>query len=106
MLDIAIDAGFSSRKFTRGSDAEQAFNDAVSRLAAAVRELESSLIGGGMSNLHKTTAKAALDQLWCRLQYAVRTVPPPQKDFFAGFDEEQEKKVRFMSEWVKGGSGG
>lgn len=106
VLDLAIDAGFSTRNWAEEPGAEKQFNDAVTRLAHSVRELDSGLIGGGLSDLHKPTAKAALNRLWWRLQYSVRTTPPPQKDYLGGFEGEQERKVQFMSKWTRKGTDG
>ncbi|KAF2097843.1 hypothetical protein NA57DRAFT_76650 [Rhizodiscina lignyota] len=101
MLDIAIDSGFSNRNFEHDKDAERSFNNSISAVAKAVRELESRLIGGGMNNLSKTAAKAALDRLWYRLQYAVRTKPPVQSGWLDSGVEEQERRVQLMNNWVK-----
>lgn len=100
LLDIGVDAGFSNRNFTIDQHAEKSFNKRVSELAKAVKELDSRLIGSGLSSLSKHTTKATLDRLGGRLQYAVRTKPPAKSGFLGPTAEEEERTVKWMSKWV------
>lgn len=111
LLDIAIDAGFSdfaflsashrqnphhqqqrqkdeptlfSRPPTPPNPAETSFNAQIDLLASHLRLVCSRIRDAGTSHLKRTEAKAALERLVVRLEFAVRTKGRARKGVFGG----------------------
>lgn len=81
ILDAAIADGGRPVEFTSRSE-QVAFNKSVDQLAESVRLTFTSIYDTGASHLSRTEAKAALQVLYWRLLYSVRTEVRPRKNIF------------------------
>ncbi|KAI1622389.1 hypothetical protein EDD37DRAFT_471542 [Exophiala viscosa] len=81
ILDTAIADGGRPADFDSRAE-EVAFNKSVDKLAESVRLTFTSIINTGTSHLSRTEAKAALQTLYWRLLYSVRTEVRPRKNIF------------------------
>ncbi|KAK4947894.1 hypothetical protein LTR10_013402 [Elasticomyces elasticus] len=81
ILDTAIADGGRPAEFDSRAE-EVAFNKSVDKLAETVRLTFTSIIDTGASHLSRTEAKAALQTLYWRLLYSVRTEVRPKKNIF------------------------
>ncbi|KAK7894138.1 hypothetical protein LTR67_006841 [Exophiala xenobiotica] len=81
VLDAAIAYAGRPADFESRTE-EVAFNKSVDRMAEAVRSTLVSIIDTGASHLSRTEAKAALQSLYWRLLFSVRTEPRPKKNIF------------------------
>lgn len=115
LIDVGIDCGFASQLHQYLSHisnppnpttqaakdikaAEAQFNAEVDLLIKPVRTLSRSIIDAGASHIAKTDAKAVVEALLERLQFAVRTKRKPKMSFF---DDTPESKgnVKLMDQY-------
>ncbi|OGM48336.1 hypothetical protein ABOM_003452 [Aspergillus bombycis] len=92
VLNIAIDSGWSGVDFS-SKDAEREFNSEVDVLADRIKRIFTSIEDSGASHLKRTLAKEALEALYYRIIYSVRTKPRPKKSIFGenGADGQNKK---------------
>ncbi|KIW20369.1 hypothetical protein PV08_00944 [Exophiala spinifera] len=81
VLDAAIADGGRPANVDSPAD-KVTFNRSVDTIADAVRSTLVSIIDTGASHLSRTEAKAALQALYWRLLFSVRTEPRPKKNIF------------------------
>ncbi|KIW38515.1 uncharacterized protein PV06_09471 [Exophiala oligosperma] len=81
VLDAAIADGGRPASFDSRAD-EVTFNKSVDKIAETVRSTLVSIIDTGASHLSRTEAKAALQALYWRLLFGVRTEQRPKKNIF------------------------
>ena len=107
ILDIALDAGFSSpppTSITNGtaasnpnkaakapsqSNEEKAFNAQIDAFTDIIRQMSARIRDAGTSHLRRTEAKSALERVVVRLEHCVRTRPRPRKGVFGGAGGQQ-----------------
>src|SRR4051794_37236011 len=82
ILDIAVDG--ASRTSFKNPTEEKAFNRQVDTLARVVKGILSSIVDTGASFISRTEAKEALDGVYNRLLYGVRTKEKPKPQIFLG----------------------
>ena len=87
VLDIAIDNGVSKSSFENPIE-EKAFNREVDALARVVKGILSRIVDTGASFISRTEAKEALDSVYNRLLYGVRTKEKPKPQIFLGTSQE------------------
>lgn len=105
LLNIAVDDGIGpsakldSRHLARSSPTF--FNAQVDKLADRIRDISKSIRDTGASYMKRTEAKGALDILYFRLIYAIRTKPRPRKVMFgeAMAERETERGKDFMESY-------
>ncbi len=97
VLDVAVAYAGRPANFESRTD-EVAFNKSVDRMAEAVRTTLVSIIDTGASHLSRTEAKAALQSLYWRLLYSVRTEPRPKKNIFDPRTGQLRDTMDFRSE--------
>ncbi|OAP61104.1 hypothetical protein AYL99_03305 [Fonsecaea erecta] len=107
VLDIAISDGGRPAEFPSRS-AEQAFNKSVDCLADAINATFVAIGDAGASHMTRTECKGALQALYWRLLYGVRTVSRPSRRLFmdagrmrdAEEVEFEERSKEFMSRFL------
>ncbi|RMZ89205.1 hypothetical protein DV736_g3564, partial [Chaetothyriales sp. CBS 134916] len=81
ILDTAISDGGRPATFATPSD-KASFNKSVDALAAVVKDTFVRISDSGASHMSRTEAKDALQALYYRLLFAVRTEPQPKRNIF------------------------
>ena len=94
ILSISIDCGNPPAALL-GAQAEKAFNDDVDDLALKIKTLFTQINDTGVSHMKRTEAKEILEAFHSKLQFAIRTEPPPKKTMFG------DSKVRSITEMFK-----
>lgn len=100
ILDIALADGGRPLSFTDPNH-EANFNAKVDLLADRVNAISSAIPDGGTTHLRRSEAKETLRTLYPRLQYAVRTKPPPKHNVFASKSEETQRSASVMKNFLK-----
>lgn len=103
LLDVAIAGGGRPTSFDSRAE-EVSFNRKVDKLADRTKAIFASIADTGASHMRRTEAKEALQALYYRLLYAVRTEPRPKKNVFGGRDGEEyraeERSQGFMTKFL------
>lgn len=106
LLNIAIDSGRAQQGFAN-KDAEQKFNTEVDLLAREIKAIYASIKDLGTSDLNRPLTKSAMDALWYRTIYSVRSkrrnLP---HSYFGGVDNGQGKMNQYLSRTPKPSSTG
>lgn len=105
LLDVAVDNGIGLLKKIDSQlpvKTSPSFNVEVDALADKVKAIAASIRDTGASHMKRTEAKGALDVLYFRLIYAVRTKPRPRKVMFgeALAEAEKERGKAFMGRFL------
>ena len=79
---------------------EKKFNKEVDDLSAKLKELSAKIVDTGSLNMGRTEAKEAIDSFLRRLNYTVRTRPPPRKTI-AGSSEVFDSERTGMAAWME-----
>ena len=106
VLDVAIGAGFgtpplrptdsSPEQETTYRDAVKYFDKQVDKLSSAINQLYTRIQDTGASHMLRTTAKSTIQNLALRLDFGVRTRPPPRKDVL-GKAGKSSRRLDFAS---------
>jgi hypothetical protein len=103
LFDIAIADGGRPASFDSRAK-EVAFNRKVDQLADRIKSIFASIADTGASHMRRTEAKEALQALYYRLLFGVRTEPRPKKSVFGGRDGEEyraeERSKGFMTKFL------
>ncbi|KAL5051009.1 hypothetical protein BDW71DRAFT_81588 [Aspergillus fruticulosus] len=99
-LDIIIDSGWSETQFADES-AEDEFNHEIDALADKVKRIFTAIQDSGASHMKRTLAKEALEALYYRIVYCVRTKPRPKKVLFGKYEPEQQKHPSILKYYRK-----
>lgn len=106
LLNIAIDSSRAQQGFAN-KNAERKFNAEVDLLAREIKTIYASIKDMGTSDLNRPLTKSAMDALWYRTIYSVRSkrrnLP---HSYFGGIDNSQGKMDQYLSRVPKPGSGG
>lgn len=78
MLDIGIDDAFAAECCATPASTI-AFDSDVDAMAGPIRALFTQIVDGGAGNMIRTEAKSVVERLLYRLDYGVRSRPPPRK---------------------------
>ncbi|KAJ5595574.1 uncharacterized protein N7459_001782 [Penicillium hispanicum] len=87
LLDIVINSSLCDLNLIQGSN-ENKFDAAIDKLATQIKKIFSSIEDTGASHLKRMLAKEALEALYYRVVYSVRSKPPPKKSLFKTFARE------------------
>ena len=102
MLSIGVDNGDPPLAgFNRG--AEKSFNGAIDMLSSEIKAMNDRIIDTGASHMRRTLAKQVLEGFHSRLQYAIRTEPPPTRNLFGDSPRNPDaiaKQQNFLKNYV------
>lgn len=87
LLNVAVDSSLLDLKYN-DAECENDFNAAIDKLAAQIKRIFSSIEDSGASHLKRMLAKEALEALHYRIVYSVRSRPPPKKNLFKTYAQE------------------
>lgn len=87
LLDIIINTSLYDLQYEQ-TDTAKEFDAAVDNLAAQIKKIFSSIEDTGASHLKRMLAKEALEALYYRMIYSVRSKPPPRKTLFGAYAKE------------------
>ena len=106
VLDVAIGAGFgtpplrptdsSPEEETTYKETVKYFDKQVDKLSSAINQLYTRIQDTGASHMLRTTAKSTIQNLALRLDFGVRTRPPPRKDVL-GKAGKSSRRLDFAS---------
>ncbi|RJE24520.1 hypothetical protein PHISCL_03158 [Aspergillus sclerotialis] len=72
LLNTAIDSSWSQKGFP-DKDTEREFNTKIDILAKEIKSISSSIHDMGTTDLNRPLAKSAMDALWFRVMYSIRS---------------------------------
>lgn len=112
-MNIAIDAICIPTGCFETSAAETTYNESIDSLASRVKAIVASITDGGATHMKRNEAKEALEVLYYRLLYGVRSKPPQKKSVFGstgggeGWDDkaDRERSSALMQNFLKGQKG-
>lgn len=81
LLEVTLNTSLYDLHYKR-EDTEKEFNAAIDQLASQLKTNFSAMKESGASHLKRMLAKGALETLYYRLIYSVRSKPPPKKTAF------------------------
>ena len=100
ILNICTDSGDSPTSFPTWED-EVVFNKMIDQISVRLRELSSQIIDTGALNMGRTEAKQAIDNFLRRLNYTIRTEPPPKRTILGDEIDPYVSEKMGMNNWIK-----
>lgn len=103
LLDATIDRPDAPIRSKSGSPPkeETVFNDALDELAEALKAKHTQIIDFGASHISRTEAKQAIQMVYSKLVYAIRTRPRAKKNIF---ETGHEREVSIMKDFLSKGT--
>ena len=98
ILDIAVGLGDRPEASLDGN-VDREFDEQVDELSREVKDMSTRIMDTGASHMARTEAKAVLEALFAKLEYAVRTKPRPKMTIF-GELKGQHGSAPFMQKYV------
>ena len=93
LLDVVINSSLYDL-VDQSDDAEKDFNEAIDKVAAQIKNIFSSIEDTGASHLKRMLAKEALEALYYRVIYSVRSRPPPKKTLFKAYAKGKDGNIQ------------
>lgn len=94
-LEVCINSTLFDLDY-RQADTEVKFNEAIDQLAAQIKKMFTSIEDTGASHLQRMKAKQALETLYYRMLYSVRSKVPPKRTLFKTFHKETNHRIKDM----------
>lgn len=89
LLDIVVNSAPYALRCDQADSAKE-LDATIDKLAAQLKKIFSLIQDSGASHLKRMLAKEALEALYYRVLYAVRSKPPPKKTLFKHYGSEQQ----------------
>ncbi|KAJ5670701.1 uncharacterized protein N7477_006064 [Penicillium maclennaniae] len=89
LLDIVVNSAPYTLRCDHADSAKE-LDAAIDKLAAQIKKIFSLIQDSGASHLKRMLAKEALEALYYRVLYAIRSKPPPKKTLFKHYGSEQQ----------------
>lgn len=100
LLDIVLNTGLYDLGYMQADTAKE-FDAVIDQLAAQIKNIFSSIADTGASHLKRMLAKEALEALYYRVIYSVRSNPPPKKTLFQSYARENRNIMTFFQKTNK-----
>lgn len=95
LLEVAVNSSLYDLT-SQQPDAADEFNSAVDRFAAQIKFIFSFIKDTGASHLKRMVAKEALEYLYYRTVYSVRSKPVPRKTYFEDLGKPRDRNIKDM----------